>query len=473
MSKAIILFKKSIFCLLIFIFFYNLADAPLLSYDEAWYAEITRNMILTKNPLKLIFNGRVFTDHPPLGYILMSIPTMFFGSNEFSTRFISSLLGLGSIILVYLVGKKLNNKTTGIIAALVLLSSMWFMFRARSGNLDIPFIFFEILTVYFFLEKGKQNFLYGAISFTCLFLIKTLVGVGVLPVILFLLYTNHRKYNFKTYLQVLVLSITIALPWYVYNTFLSNTFLHHHFITIGTRGEMNTFSFDSIFNALSYLAIGIGKWYKIFLVSVVISLITFIVNKKQQKKIVILFLWFAGFSVFFISSKTEIWHLLPVYPVIAVCIGLLPTYLTNFLPAPIKPLKYLLIIFFIILAGYQFNQFSNLIYTNLNGYSDEKDISIKAGKYDNINLMETFYPASVYYSQSDIIALNLTEFAYESMVNQLRSKANSVFIINNSRKQELEKDAIPFYILDKNSSYFIITNKLLIDAALKQKNNTL
>ncbi len=449
--------KLLLIAVLLYIFFYYLSDAPLLSYDEAWYAEITRNMVITKNPLKLMFNGMVFTDHPPLGYILMSIPTMIFGSNEFSARFLSSLLGAGSIILIYLVGKKLNNKTTGITAALVLLSSMWFMFRARSGNLDVPFIFFETLTVYFFLQKGKKNLLYGVLSFTCLFLIKTLVGVGVLPVLLFLYIKNHSKYNKKDYLKPVVLSLAVALPWYIYNHFLSSTFLHHHFITIGTRGEMNTFTLDSIFNALNYLAIGIGKWYKIFLVSVVVSGVTFILDKKQQKEILTLVLWFAGFSIFFISSKTEIWHLLPVYPVVALFIGLLPTYLKNLSPNIMKPLKYLLLLFFVLLAGYQFNQFSNLIYTNLNGYSDEKDISIKAGKYENINLMETFYPASIYYSQKKVIALNLTEFAYNTMVEKLTSKSNDVFIINNSRKDELDSDSISYKILESNNSYYVIT----------------
>ena len=56
-----------------------------------------------------------------------------------------------------------------------------------------------------------------------------------------------------------------------------------------------------------------------------------------------------------------------------------------------------------------------------------------------------------------MIALNLTEFAYDTMVEKLISKSNDVFIINNSRKDELEQDTIPFKILESNNSYYVIT----------------
>ncbi|MCB9812901.1 MAG: glycosyltransferase family 39 protein [Pseudomonadales bacterium] len=447
----------SVTIILIAIFFYKISDAPLFSYDEAWYGDVARNLVITKNPLKLIYNGGIFIDHPPLGFILMSIPAIFFGSNEFSVRFLSTLLGMGSVILVYLVGKKMNNKITGIIASLVLLSSMWFMFRARSGNLDAPLVFFQILSIYFLLKKGEKNLFFGSISFACSFLIKALVGIGILPAVLFLIYSNHRKYSFKIYLKTISIALIILLPWFVYNQHLNSNFLNHHFITIGTRGEINSFALDSIISASNYLAIGIGKWYKIFLTSGIISIVTFIFNKKQRKNILVLFLWLVGFSMFFISDKTEIWHLIPLYPAVSLLIGLLPNYLLKLLPIKFIVIEYLFLILFFLLAFFQFKQFSNLIYTNHNNYGDEKDISIKAGKYENINVVETFFPTVIYYSKKNIITLNLSEAPYHTMVEKIKEKSNEVFIVNNGLLNRLNEDLIDNKILEKNNSYLIIS----------------
>src|SRR5690606_15526035 len=111
-----------------------------------------------------------------------------------------------------------------------------------------------------------------------------------------------------------------------------------------------------------YLAIGIGKWYKVFLVSLVLGLISWYKQKPQRFNTIILILWFSGFSIFLFSSRTEIWHLLPLYPVVALAI---PWFVFNFnelLAYQRKLTTTVLLSGFLFLACYQFNQFSNLIY---------------------------------------------------------------------------------------------------------------
>lgn len=448
-----------IFAFLLSLFFYKLSDTPLLSYDEAWYATITRNMVTTQNPLRLIFNDKIFTDHPPFGYMLMSIPTILFGSNEFSARFISALVGALSIIFIYKIGKKLGTTTTGIVSSSVLLSSMWFMFRARSGNLDVPLVFFGILTVYLLQQKHKKFFYLGIISFALELLIKTLVGVGILPIVLYLCYINHRNHSKKDYLIVVAIFFSIILPWFVYNQYLDTNFLHHHFFDIGIRGQENGYSITAIQNSLNYLAIGIGKWYKVFLVSAVGLLIVFFKEKKLRQQILTLFFWFSGFSLFLISSKTEIWHLLPIYPVVALSIALLPKVFEQFLNKKLnKIVETTFLVFTISLTLFQYNQFSNLLYTNQNGYSNEKDISIKAGKYENIYLLDTFMPASIYYSQKHVTSLHWDTDSYKSLTDLLESETRNVFIVNTDIVKKLKAQAISFKILEKNDSYLLISN---------------
>ncbi len=429
-----------------------------MSYDEAWYGEIARNLIISKNPFRLSFGGHIFTDHPPLGYLLMTLPMAILGSTEFSVRLVSALMGAGTILIVYLLGKKLDGRTTGLSASAILLSSLWFMFRARSGNLDVPLIFWEVLTVYFLISKGKKWLYFATVSFAALILTKALVGFGLLPLIFFILWFRRKELSKNTLVKAFFLWGVIVFPWYLVNYLNQSNFLFHHFIEIGIRGG-SQFTLQSLLSNLLYLAIGIGKWYKIFLATLFLSVFTFIKQKKQRFNIGLLGFWLLGFVLILFSTKTEIWHLLPLYPVIALVI---PLVLLNTLLLIVPRLTWLRTLFILGcfgLAIYQFHQFANLIYFNEPVYSAEKDIAVKARVYKKLHLMDTFYPAAVFYSQQNVDPLHWDESAYEKMIEILSFKEGDVFIINEILKKQLEKDQVVFIILDKNDHYYLISHK--------------
>ena len=83
------------------LFLYKLGQTSLVSWDEAWYAEVARNILKTGNIINLTWNGHPYTDHPPVGFWLMAATYKIFGINEFLTRFPSALSGILSIILLY------------------------------------------------------------------------------------------------------------------------------------------------------------------------------------------------------------------------------------------------------------------------------------------------------------------------------------------------------------------------------------
>ncbi len=456
--KSKVLFFLNLFIVfsLLFLFFYKLSDAPLVSYDEAWYGVIARNIVYTKNPLKLIFNNHVFVDHPPFGFWLMSIACIF-GANEFTVRFFSALAGFFSVIFLFFIGKK-ENFIQGFVMSIVILSSMWFMFRARSGNLDVLLVFFQILTVFFFLQKKEKYFYFGVISFAFSILIKTLVGFGLLPVLVFLFIKNHFLYKKSTYVKALFLFFLIVSPWYIYNAYIDKNFLKYHFFDIGMRGGTKTFSLDFVKQNLFYLKIGVGKWFRLFELSFFLSIIDFFKTRKNRFFIKIMWLWFLGFCIFLFSYKTEIWHLLPLFPSIALFISFLPIFLSDIFRLNKKVLNIVFLIFVFLVGSYQFIKFSNLIYTNKHGYSDEKDIAIKARAYDKVYLCLGFLPEVVFYSQKTIIPLYWNDDPYSDLINLLKARQKAVFIIDKDLKNKLEKDMVNFRVLYKNNSYFIIAH---------------
>ncbi len=124
-------------------YFFHVDYTPLSSWDEAWYASIAREILTANDWITLHFNGIPFYDHPPMGFWIMAIFYKVFGVSEFSTRLPSVLAGIGSSILIYKLGHGLfNKKIIGYIAALILSTSVWYVLRVRSGNLDSLFLFF-------------------------------------------------------------------------------------------------------------------------------------------------------------------------------------------------------------------------------------------------------------------------------------------------------------------------------------------
>ncbi len=142
-----------LFCVTSFLLVYRLDYSSLQSFDEAWYAVIAREVTQHSNILELHYNGVRFTDHPPLQFWIMSLSQKVFSSffsEEFVVRFPSTVMGIATVLLVYKMGLHLSKKWwIGLVASLFLLTSLWFMLRARSGNLDVPLVFFMTITMYF------------------------------------------------------------------------------------------------------------------------------------------------------------------------------------------------------------------------------------------------------------------------------------------------------------------------------------
>lgn len=317
-SRGIILVIL-LFCLLIPLFFYNLGGFSLIDFDEAWYAEVARNILRSGNPLILTFNGNLFLDHPPAGFNIIALSFLIFGVNDFAARFPSAVFGFLSLFLLFVIGKKLFNKIIGLSSSLILVSCVWFMFRARSGNMDTILLFFYLLTFYFGLKViDNRKWLYALVaSFSVLFLIKYMIGLTVLvPLVLYWIIFKV-PFSRKTILKSLLLLIAILTPWIIANYLTYGLLYFQNMISSGLR--MGTRIRPDLTRLLTtntfvYLHFGIGKWYYPGLVSVVFSL--FFIRKK--KALVILYaLLIVLLSGFLTNSKTEIWHLIPLYPVLA------------------------------------------------------------------------------------------------------------------------------------------------------------
>lgn len=90
--------KAVLIALFIFLFFYRLDYNTLTNWNDGWYTSMARQIVKTENFMNLSWNGRPYYYHLPLGFWLMPTSFKLFGIAEFSTRFLSAILGLLSIL---------------------------------------------------------------------------------------------------------------------------------------------------------------------------------------------------------------------------------------------------------------------------------------------------------------------------------------------------------------------------------------
>ncbi len=130
-------------------FFPFLGSVALFDWDEVNFAEIAREMIVTGDYLNVQINYQPFWEKPPL-FIWMQVLSMkLFGINEFAARFPNAIGGIITLLVIYRIGKKINDSRMGLLWVLVYVGSLLPLFYFKSGIIDPWFNLFIFLGIYF------------------------------------------------------------------------------------------------------------------------------------------------------------------------------------------------------------------------------------------------------------------------------------------------------------------------------------
>ena len=147
------------------VFFTNLGTARLWDRDEPRNAGCAAEMMARGDWVVPIFNDQLRKQKPALLYWLMIGAYSVFGVNEFSARFWSALLGIGTCLATYVIGRRLFDPRIGLVASIALASSMMFVVAARAATPDSLLVFCSTLSLMFFVQAApwkKQKEAAGA-----------------------------------------------------------------------------------------------------------------------------------------------------------------------------------------------------------------------------------------------------------------------------------------------------------------------
>lgn len=318
-----------------FLIFIHLGQTHLIPWDEAIYAKISKNMIQTNNYLlEQWVPGVIWYEKPPLYMWLASGTMKLFGFTSWGARLPSALFGLLTVLLVYLFGKKLFNKTTGFLAAIVLVTTTQFLYYSRASMTDVTAGFFisAALVVYYLAKKSSKLWLWllSGLFIGLGGMTKGVVGLLPFTVIftyeLYLFYTKQQKFSWgliTRWFTLFVVTAIVVIPWHYYmylhygNKFLS-TYIGYHvwdraIASIEDKGKPFYWYFV-------VLKVSMRIWFIALLGALPFGLIK---SFKKNNNYAFVSIWFLIIFAFFSVAKSKlVWYIIPAYPAAALLVGI-------------------------------------------------------------------------------------------------------------------------------------------------------
>ena len=232
---------------------------PLFEPDEGRYAEIPREMLVTRDFLTPRLNGVLYFEKPPLYYWSVAASLAILGPTEMAVRLPGKLAAVSMVLLAVAFARRRWGTRTGLLAGLILATSILLVALARIALID-PMLSAALAAATFafasFAEgdaagdaRRSRRALYAfhAASAAAI-LLKGLVGV-VLPggaIVLWTLVTGRWRTLRRVFSPgPLLLFVALAVPWHVamalrHPDFLQFYFVHEHFQRFATTEHRRT-----------------------------------------------------------------------------------------------------------------------------------------------------------------------------------------------------------------------------------------
>jgi 4-amino-4-deoxy-L-arabinose transferase-like glycosyltransferase len=217
---------------------------PLFEPDEGRYAEIPREMLERGEWVVPYLQGEPYLDKPPLFYWLVMLSYRVFGPHDWAARLVPALAVHGTVLLTYLLGRRLLGERAAFWGAGTLVVAPAFAGMGRLLLLDGVLTFALTLSLLALLEalRGPR------LRWGWWLLAAAACGLGILtkgPVALVLLLPPVWLYRRLTrapcrlgrgaLAAFLAVALAVTLPWYVavclrLPSFASYFFWHHNLV---------------------------------------------------------------------------------------------------------------------------------------------------------------------------------------------------------------------------------------------------
>ncbi|HWA51991.1 MAG TPA: glycosyltransferase family 39 protein [Patescibacteria group bacterium] len=130
----------------------------LISLNQSLWLDEATSVSTIHMSLSQFFGKFIVGDfHPPLYYLTLRVWSIFFGTTEIGLRSLSILFGVLTIYFVYLIGKELINKETGIVGSIFVATSGLSIYYSQEARMYAMSTFLVTFAMFSFVKILKTD----------------------------------------------------------------------------------------------------------------------------------------------------------------------------------------------------------------------------------------------------------------------------------------------------------------------------
>ena len=324
------------------VWFAMLGARTLVPTDEGRYAEMAREMLATGDWITTRLNGIKYFEKPPLQIWMTALAFKLFGLGEWQARLWTGLCGIAGIVLTGLAGRRLYGADTGLAAALVLASCLFWAAMGHINTLDMGLAGGMTLALCGLLiaqsssdGRGRLHWMLACWAGMALAVLsKGLIGLALPGAVLIVYTVVARDWAIWKRLHMLVgllVFAAITVPWFVLVSlrnpeFPQFFFIHEHFQRFTSKVHHRE---GPLYYFLPILLGGLLPWLVVFAQSLwaarheaALPVSAASTDARGFRPKTLLLVWTFFIFVFFsISSSKLPSYILPIFPSIALLIA--------------------------------------------------------------------------------------------------------------------------------------------------------
>lgn len=443
------------------VWFSNIEYRKLVNPDEGRYAEIPREMVASGDWTTPRLNGIKYFEKPALQYWATATAYTLFGEHAWTARLWSVLTGFLGVLMVFFTGRRLFGTQAGWNAALVLGSSLLWVLIGHVNTLDMGVSFLLSAAVCAFLlaqqdsadARARGRWMLAAwFAVALAVLSKGLIGLALPGIALILYVLIERDWRLAGRLHLAagtLLLLALTLPWFVAVSranpeFFHFFFIHEHFERFLTKQAGR---YQPPWYFIPVLLAGMLPWTLTMVDALARSWKRDPRQRFQAQRFMLL--WAAVVFLFFSASDSKlVSYILPIFPALALLIGVRLTQLGaralawQALPAALAGVAVLALLPGI--ARYASREVPVAMFLDYAEWLIPAALSLLAGAGASAWLASRRKPNAA------IATLACAGLAFAQLAlsgHESLSKANSAYYIAQKIKPELKPD-MPFYSVD-------------------------
>lgn len=199
-----------------------LGHVHLFDWDEINFAECAREMMLTKDYLRMQIDFIPFYEKPPL-FIWMEVLSMkMLGVGAYAARLPNAITGIATLLTLYYVGSRARNRTTGLWWTIMYAATWLPHIYFKSGIIDPVFNYFIFLgfVQVWLLKWGRSKALHATLAglFIALAVLTkgpvAIIVSGISLVVFAIMKGGLRGYKWYYFLLIALVALGVMSLWF-------------------------------------------------------------------------------------------------------------------------------------------------------------------------------------------------------------------------------------------------------------------